>query len=120
MKEEIEQRRQRRKKRVRRNLFGTPNKPRLSVHRTLKHFYAQLIDDISEETLLGISTLDSEFEEKFDRGNNKKAAKILGELLAKKAKQKGIKKVEFDRGQFTYHGRVKAFADSVRENGLDF
>lgn len=120
MKEKIKERRERRKKRVRKNIFGTPNRPRLCVNRTLNNFHAQLIDDIAEETLLGVSTLSDEFYEKYDRGDNKKAAAILGEILAEKAKQEGIEKVKFDRGQYTYHGRVKAFADSARENGLEF
>lgn len=112
--------RERRKKRVRRKIFGTSDRPRLSVYRSLKHMYAQLIDDISGHTLLTVSTLNNEFKKMYSRGNNKKAASLLGGLLAREAERIGVKKVKFDRGRFSYHGRIKALADSAREHGMIF
>lgn len=120
MKEKIEKRRERRKRRTRKRIYGTPDRPRLSVYRSLKHMYAQVIDDVSERTILAVSTLHHDFKQRYHRCNNKKAATVLGKLLAEKAKQKGITKVKFDRGRFTYHGRIKALADSAREHGMIF
>jgi len=120
MGERIKAHRERRKKRVRRKIFGTPQRPRLSIYKGLKHTYAQLIDDVSGETLLTVSTLNKEFIKEYPMGNNKNAAEILGKFLADRAKKKGIEKVKLDRGRFSYHGRIKSLADSAREHGLNF
>ena len=107
-----------RHERVRKNLFGTPERPRLSVYRSEKNIYAQIIDDINAVTLASASTLDKEVDVKV--GGNKEAAKKVGEALAKRALAKGIDVVAFDRGGFLYHGRVKELADGAREGGLKF
>lgn len=106
--------------RIRRSIKGTKEKPRLSVHRSLKNIFIQLIDDVEGKTLYSLSTLDKSFREKFKNGGNIKAAEILGEMLAKGAQAKGIKKVVFDRGGYLYHGRVKALAEAARKAGLEF
>ncbi len=106
--------------RVRKNMSGTPEKPRLCVFRSLKNIYAQIIDDTTGNTLAAASTLDKEIREKFSYGGNKEAAKVVGEQLAKKALAKGIETVAFDRGGCLYHGRVKELADGAREAGLKF
>lgn len=100
---------------LRHNLSGTPERPRLSVYRSLKNMYAQVIDDVTGITLASASTLDVE-----GYGGNTEAAKKVGELVAERALAKGIKKVVFDRGGNIYHGRVKALAEGAREAGLDF
>lgn len=115
---EKEKARNTRKKRVRAKVRGTPEKPRINVFRSLKHIYVQLIDDSEERTVLAVSTLSPDL--KGASGGNVKAAKQLGALLAKKALEKGIQNVVFDRNGFRYHGRVKAVADSAREGGLKF
>ncbi|KDE49716.1 50S ribosomal protein L18 [Geobacillus sp. CAMR12739] len=99
-------------------IFGTAERPRLSVFRSNKHIYAQIIDDTKSSTIVSASTLDKEFG--LDSTNNIEAAKKVGELVAKRALEKGIKKVVFDRGGYLYHGRVKALADAAREAGLEF
>ena len=109
-----------RHERVRQNLQGTPEKPRLCVFRSLKNMSAQIIDDVSGKTLVSASTLDKELKANIANGGNKEAAKQVGELLAKKALDKGIEKVTFDRGGFLYHGRVKELADGARSGGLKF
>ncbi len=109
-----------RHKRVRQNLHGTPEKPRLCVFRSLKNMSAQIIDDVSGVTLVSASTLDKELKETITNGGNKEAAKQVGELLAKRAVAKGIEVVAFDRGGFIYHGRVKELADGARSGGLKF
>lgn len=109
----------RRHKRVRQKVSGTSERPRLAVYRSLKHIYAQVIDDIKGETLLSVSTVDGDFEKK-QYGGNVAAAKAIGAALAEKAKAKGIEKVVFDRGGRQYHGRVKALADAAREGGMKF
>jgi len=117
----ILERRIRRKKRVRKKVFGTQERPRLSVYRSLKHIYAQIIDDTKGHTLVACSTLSPELREELKgKTKNKEAAKKVGLLLAKKALEKGIKKVVFDRGYYKYHGRVKALAEGAREGGLEF
>ncbi len=108
----------RRHMRVRKKIFGTVEKPRLSVFRSEKNIYAQIIDDINSTTLVSASSLDKDFEIKI--GSNKEAAKAVGMLLAKKALEKGITEVVFDRGGFVYHGRVKELAEGAREGGLQF
>lgn len=106
-----------RKMRVRRKIHGTMDRPRLSVYRSLKHIYAQIIDDLEGKTLVSASSKDKGLGE----GNgNVKNASAVGQALAKKATQKGIKQVVFDRGARPYHGRIKALADSAREAGLEF
>ncbi|MGQ9499711.1 MAG: 50S ribosomal protein L18 [Dissulfurimicrobium sp.] len=115
------QARLKRKKRIRKRLFGTFERPRLSVFRTAKHIYAQIIDDEKGITLVSASTLDKELRDNFAGLRDKKEiAKRVGALLAIKAKTSGITKIAFDRNGYLYHGRVKALAESARENGLDF
>lgn len=109
-----------RHKRIRRNIFGTAEKPRLVVHRTHKNFVAQLVDDLNSKVIFGISTLNKEFRSRFDKGGNVKGAEVLGDIFAEKAKEKGFTKIVFDRGGYLYHGRVKAFAEAVRKRGLEF
>lgn len=106
-----------RKERIRKKIAGTSDRPRLSVFRSLQHLYVQLIDDQAGKTLLGLSTQSDGFEKK---GGHVKGAKAFGLLFAKKAREKKIQKVVFDRGGFLYHGRVQAFAEGAREGGLEF
>lgn len=109
-----------RHERVRRNLSGTPEKPRLCVFRSLKNISVQIIDDVNGTTLAAASTLDKDIKAQAAYGGNKAAAKLVGEAVAKKALAKGIETVAFDRGGFLYHGRVKELADGAREAGLKF
>lgn len=112
--------RKRRHLRIRKKISGSPERLRLSVYKSLNHIYAQLIDDLKGQTLVSASTLDKEFkDEKGHKGNIKMARKV-GELIAKKALEKGIKKVVFDRSGYLYHGSIKALADAAREAGLEF
>lgn len=110
--------RKKRHLRVRRNLNGTAECPRLNVFRSTKHIYAQLIDDEKGVTLASASTLDKEID--VQNGGNIEAAQKVGELIAKRATEKGFTNVVFDRGGNIYHGRVKALADAAREAGLQF
>ncbi len=112
-----QEQRERRHLRVRKKVFGTTERPRLSVFRSEKNIYAQIIDDVKGITLVSASSLDKDFE---GLGSNKEAAKKVGELIAKKALDKGIENVIFDRGGFIYHGRVKELAEGAREAGLQF
>ncbi|WP_376789510.1 50S ribosomal protein L18 [Thermoflexus sp.] len=112
--------RQRRHRRVRKKVFGTPERPRLSVFRSLKHIYAQIIDDTRGVTLAAASTLDPELREQLDGLTKTEKARLVGRLIAQRALAKGIRKVVFDRGGYKYHGRVKALADAAREAGLEF
>ncbi|MDR2616427.1 MAG: 50S ribosomal protein L18 [Endomicrobium sp.] len=107
-------------KRVRSKIEGTQEKPRLSVYRGHKHIYAQLIDDSKGVTLASASTLSPELKGNLKVTDTVLAAKSVGDLIAKKATQKGIKKVVFDRRGYEYTGKVKALADAARENGLEF
>ena len=109
--------RQTRHKRVRAKISGTAECPRLNVFRSLQNIYAQLIDDVKGETLVSASTVEKEFTE---YGGNKTAAHNVGELLAKRAADKGITNVVFDRGGYIYHGRVESLAEGAREGGLNF
>jgi large subunit ribosomal protein L18 len=109
-----------RHERVRKHLSGTPEKPRLCVFRSLKNISVQIIDDVHGTTLAAASTLDKEIKAQAAYGGNKAAAKLVGEAVAKKALEKGIETVAFDRGGFLYHGRVKELADGAREAGLKF
>jgi len=111
--------RERRRMRVRKKVYGTAARPRLNVFRSLKHIYAQVIDDDRGITLVAASSLSPELRGKVNGGNIEGAAAV-GRLIAEKAKAKGINKVVFDRAGYLYHGRVKALADAARENGLEF
>lgn len=111
--------RKKRHLRVRKKIHGTPERPRLSVFRSAKHMYAQIIDDTKGVTLVSASTLDKELKD-IGNGGNVEAARKVGELIAKRAKEKGIDKVVFDRGGYLYHGRVQALAEAARETGLQF
>lgn len=110
--------RQKRQQRIRQNIKGTPERPRLNVYRSLNHIYAQVIDDLAGKTLVSASSL--ELKEKLDSTGNKAAAREVGKLVAEKAKEQGIENVVFDRGGYLYHGRIKELADGARENGLKF
>ncbi len=112
--------RKRRHLRIRRNVFGTPEKPRLNVYRSLNEIYVQVIDDTKGHTLASASTIDSGLKKKFKGKTKKEKAKLVGQTIADRAKDKGIKSVVFDRGGFKYIGRVAALAEGARENGLKF
>ncbi len=105
------------RERIRRKVSGTTERPRLAVFRSLKSMYAQIIDDSTGNTLVSASSLEKDAGAK---GSNAAAAKAVGALIAKKAKDKGITRVVFDRGGYLYHGNIKALADAARENGLEF
>jgi large subunit ribosomal protein L18 len=112
--------RAKRRMRLRNKLRGTTERPRLSVFRSLNNIYAQIIDDEKGVTLAAASSLSPELKEKVSTGGNIEAAKAVGELIAKKALDAGIKNVVFDRAGYIYHGRVKSLADAAREGGLEF
>lgn len=115
------QARVRRHIRLRKKLSGTAERPRLSVYKSLHHIYAQIIDDVQGRTLLSASTVDPEIRSQVNGyGGNIESAKVVGKILAQKAKEKGITKVVFDRGGYKFHGRVAALAEAARENGLEF
>lgn len=109
-----------RHKRVRKSISGTAQKPRLNVYRSITNIYAQLIDDNAGVTLVSASTLDPEVKAQKAYGGNKDAAKIVGLVVGKRAVEKGIAAIAFDRGGYKYHGRVAALADGAREAGLKF
>ena len=111
---------QRRQKRIRGKLFGTPDRPRLSVFRSHKHIYAQLIDDLAGKTLCAASSKNGEIGGELAHGGNAEAAKAVGAAIGQRAVMHGIRKAVFDRGPYKYHGRVKALADAAREAGLEF
>ncbi len=112
--------RKRRHVRVRKQVFGTAEKPRLNVYRSLNEIYAQVIDDNKGHTLVSASTIDSELRKKTKGKTKKEQAALVGEAIAERAKEKGIKEVVFDRGGYKYIGRVAALADGAREKGLKF
>ena len=112
--------RKQRHMRVRKKVMATSQRPRLNVFRSARHIYAQIIDDTNDHTLVSASTLDEAFKAEGKYGGNKEAAKIVGRLIAERAKEAGISAVVFDRGGFLYHGRVKELADAAREAGLEF
>ena len=113
--------RDRRRKRVRKRIFGTAARPRLSVFRSLRNIYAQLVDDETGMTLLAVSSLSPEFnKKKMGYRGNTETAKLAGKALAEKCQEKGIEQVVFDRSGYLYHGRVKALAEGAREGGLKF
>lgn len=119
-KESRNDKRLKRHERVRKNLYGTPEKPRLCVYRSNKNISAQIIDDVNGTTLVAASSLDKDLKAEVANGGNKEAAKKVGAALAKKAAAKGIEEVCFDRGGFLYHGRVAELAAGAREGGLKF
>ncbi len=112
--------RDKRKKRIRKKIFGTPERPRLTVNRSAKHMYAQIVDDTKGVTLASASTVEKEIRETRTFENKSAAAKYIGKLVADRAVGKGITSVVFDRNGFLYHGRVKAVSDGAREAGLNF
>ena len=112
--------RQRRHRRLRTRVHGTAERPRLNVYRSLYHIYAQLIDDTVGHTLLSVSTLDAEVRSQVEALNKTKQAELVGRVLARRASEKGLKAVVFDRGGYRYHGRVKALAEGARAEGLQF
>jgi len=119
--QKLKHRRQlRRRRHVRNRIVGTPEKPRLTVFRSSKHIYAQLIDDVHGVTLAAASSAQKGVKTGVPYGGNKKAATEVGKKIAAAAKEKGIAKAAFDRGHYRYHGRVKALADGAREGGLKF
>jgi large subunit ribosomal protein L18 len=109
-----------RHQRIRRNIHGTADRPRLNVFRSLQHIYAQVIDDDMGNTLVSASTIDPELRTILEGLNKSQQAARVGQLVAQRAAAKGVTKVVFDRGGFPYHGRIKALADGAREGGLDF
>jgi large subunit ribosomal protein L18 len=106
--------------RLRKDLVGTTERPRLAIFRSVKHIYAQIINDDNAITLVAASTVEPDYKKENAHGSNIEAARFVGELVAKRALEKGIKQVVFDRGGNLYHGRVSALADAAREAGLDF
>lgn len=113
--------RSKKRKHIRKKISGTTERPRLAVYRSARNVYAQLIDDVQNKTLTGVSTLSPELKESIKKSKTKTdAAKAVGKALADKAKSLKIKSVVFDRGGYSYHGRVKAVAEGARENGLTF
>lgn len=113
---------QRRHRRIRRKVFGTPERPRLAVFRSHRHIYAQVIDDVAQHTLASASTLDTELREKLKEISSatREAAALVGRCVAERAMRVGIAKVVFDRGGKPYHGRIQALAEAAREAGLEF
>ncbi len=111
---------ERRRKRVRRHVLGTATRPRLSVAKSLKNVFAQIIDDENHATLVGLASNSKELRDKLAKSKKTAAAKLVGQKLAEMAKAKGIESVVFDRGSNRYHGRVKALAEGAREGGLKF
>jgi large subunit ribosomal protein L18 len=112
--------RERRKLRIRRKISGTPERPRLSVFRSLKHIYAQVVDDVAGTTLAHASTMSKDLKGQADESTKSDAAKLVGQTIAQQLKAKGVTKVVFDRNGYLYHGRIKALADGAREAGLEF
>ena len=112
--------RHKRHKTIRLGMKGSPEKPRVIVRRSLKNLFVEIKDDIKDKTLFYLSTQDKEVKDKFPSAGNIKSAEFFGGVFAKRAQEKGIKKVVFDRAGYLYHGRVKAFADACRKGGLEF
>ncbi len=109
-----------RKKRIRKKIQGTPERPRLCVFRSARHIYAQVIDDIAGATITSASTVEQAFEKDPEKKGKVDPARIVGKLVGERAVEKGVKKVVFDRNGFLYHGRVKALSEGARKAGLDF
>ncbi|MCS7172783.1 MAG: 50S ribosomal protein L18 [Armatimonadetes bacterium] len=120
LKEDRNQRRKIRHARIRKKVFGTAERPRLSVFRSLKHIYAQVIDDERGCTLVAASTLDPEIRDQLQGLTKTEQSRIVGQLVARRAKARGIERVVFDRGGYKYHGRVRALAEGARSEGLEF
>lgn len=110
----------RRRRGIRKRIFGTPQRPRVTVYRSLKHIYAQVVDDDAGRTLCYASSRDKDLRDAVGYGGNKNAATAVGKALAERAIAKGVKQVAFDRNGRKYHGRIKALADAMREGGLEF
>ena len=119
-KESRNDKRLKRHARVRKNLIGTPEKPRFNVYRSTNNIYVQVIDDVNRVTLVSASTLDKAIKEQLESAGNKEAARLVGKIAAERAIEKGIKEVVFDRGGYIYHGRVQQVAEGAREAGLQF
>jgi len=111
--------RHRRHRRVRKKVFGTSERPRVAVYKSLRQIYVQIIDDTKGITLLSASTLNKELKDKVKNKSKTEQAKEVGVYLGKLAKKEGIKKLSFDRGGFKYHGRIKALAEGIRESGIE-
>ena len=111
---------ERRQYRTRKSIFGSPERPRLSVFRSDKHIYAQLVDDFAGKTLVSVSSVNADVRGELKNGGNVKAAEKVGATIAARAKELGVTKVAFDRGGRMYHGRIKALADAARKGGLKF
>jgi large subunit ribosomal protein L18 len=114
----LEVRRKRIHTRIRKKVFGTSDRPRINIYRSLKNLYLQVIDDTSGTTLLSVSTLGKEFKPKLGYGGNVKAAQVLAESLAAKMAEKGIQQAVFDRGGYRFHGRVKVVAETLKKAGV--
>jgi large subunit ribosomal protein L18 len=111
----------RKKKHIRKSVFGTPQRPRLVVFKSLKHVYAQLVDDVNHKTITGISSLSKDLQEKITKAKNRvEVAEIVGNGIAKKALDLKFENVVFDRNGYIYHGRIKAVADAARKGGIKF
>ncbi len=113
-------RQERRKRRVRGRVFGMPDRPRLSVFRSLRHISAQLIDDVSGRTLCAAGSMFKSLSAQMKDGSNSETARVVGQLLGERARMQGIRQVTFDRNRYRYHGRVKALAEAARATGLEF
>lgn len=116
----IDEGRLKRKKRIRKKVNGDADRPRLSIFRSAKHIYAQVVDDTSGTTLVHVSTLTKDLRAPSTEASKSEAARLVGKAVAESCRAKGVTKVAFDRNGFIYHGRVKALADAAREAGLDF
>ena len=115
-----EELRLKRHKRIKMKMSGSPEKPRLVVHRSLKNISAQVLDDTTSKVLFSLSTKDKVLKQKFPAAGNLKSSVLFGEIFAKAAKEKGISKVIFDRAGYLYHGRIKSFAEALRKGGMEF
>jgi large subunit ribosomal protein L18 len=120
MSEKSQQARKRRHQRVRKRVVGTPEQPRLNVFRSLKHIYAQVIDDSQGHTLVSASTVEPDLHQQVAGKAKTEQAAIVGRAIAERALKAGLKKIVFDRGGYKYHGRVKSLAEAARKGGLDF
>ena len=115
-----EELRLKRHKRIKMKMFGTAEKPRLVVHRSLKNISAQVLDDTAGKVLFSLSTKDKVLKQKFTNAGNLKSAEAFGQVFARAAKEKGYSKVIFDRAGYLYHGRIRSFADALRKGGMEF
>ncbi len=111
---------QRIRKRIRKKISGTEDRPRVHVHKSNRYLYLQAVDDVNGNVMVSACTLEKEFKNKKKNTKNQEASKLLGELIAKRLKEKKIKNIVFDRGIYPYHGRVKMLADAMREAGIKF